>query len=99
MTEKLNHDRPYYKGLGNTSYSECLDCISRRKKSIVRILAMFALFAFICWMLFQTHYLNAVNFCLSFGIVFGYTLLGVILLADELGKFKLRMKEIEGGEQ
>lgn len=97
--KSLDHSKVYYKGLGNMGYHECLDCISRAKKSIVHILALFALFAFICCMLFQTHYLNADDFNLSFGIVFGYTLLGVILIVDELGKFKLRIKEIEGGEQ
>lgn len=93
--KKLEHYRPYYKGIGNVDYSECLDEIKRTWKYIIFASVLSVLFLFFTSIIDALGHTESVLYALGW-FYMGFYVFALLTYISILKKYKLRMKEITG---
>lgn len=91
--KQLDHNAPYYKGVGNCEYSECLDHIAKMwKMCFINLVFMVGIFIVSCFAINE----NNLGLTWILGIYLGLFVSGLVDCLSVRKKFDLRMKEIKG---
>lgn len=90
--KELNHDRLFYKGLGNSDMDYCLKRYADLRNGVIALL-FYTIILFLYWLISDVN--TSISKSILFGIAVGIDLCCFIDFTSDMQKIKLRMKELE----